>query len=324
MASGRAEPVVSVVSPFYDRAAYLPSVILTLQAQSFRDVELVIADDASRDGLAGAVEKIDAGFPVRYVRLASNRGAASARNAGIDAARGRYIALLDSDDGWHPDKLLLQLRHLEAAETPGRLVSLTRQVVKGRRSHVAPSCLMTPADDVGDYLFRQGGIIQSSMMMLSRNLAAEVRFEEGSRGHDDWSFALRLQSAGARFEMLPEPLTIYDDGTGRMRRSPSYSAARLQWLQQRRAEIGEAAYWAAVAAVASHLPKTSAANPLRLIATAHGNGAVGLPRTAYYMLSWAFPPARSLARSAFAAWAGRPSARTSRLPAAQRRNGADE
>jgi glycosyltransferase involved in cell wall biosynthesis len=243
------EPAVSVISPFYNRAGYLAAVIETLERQTFRDFELIIADDGSSDDLQDAVSNLRASFPVQYLRENENRGAASARNRGIDAARGRYIALLDSDDSWAPQKLESQFAHLEQS-SGRRLVSLTRQRVIGRNSFVAPNRLMQPGDDVGSYIFLKGGIIQSSMMFLRADFAKAVRFEEGSKRHDDWSFALRLQQAGARFQMLEEPLTIYNDQPGRERRSPNYTSARLEWLNQWREQLGETPFLAASAMVA--------------------------------------------------------------------------
>jgi hypothetical protein len=183
------------------------------------------------------------------------------------------------------------------------LVSLTRQQVLGRQSFVAPRRTMQPSDDVGGYIFLKGGIIQSSMMFLRADLAKTVRFEEGSRRHDDWSFALRLQEAGARFQMLEEPLTLYNDQPGRERRSPAYTDARLEWLRQRRGQLGEAAYLAASAMVASHL--RAGGEPLRLISDAWRRGAISSSRAAYYSLVWAVPPLRRLALGAWQLWAGK-------------------
>jgi glycosyltransferase involved in cell wall biosynthesis len=298
------DPAISVVSPFYNRADYLAVIVESLERQTFRDFELIIADDGSSDDLQGAVARLRASFPVRYLRAEENCGAASARNRGIEAARGRYIALLDSDDSWAPQKLQSQFEHLENAGESS-LVSLTRQQVRGRNSFVAPHRLMQPGDDVGSYIFLKGGIIQSSMMFLSADLAKAVRFEEGSKRHDDWSFALRLQQAGARFQMLEEPLTIYNDEPGRVRRSPTYTASRLEWLNQWREQLGEAPYLAASAMVASHLRRDRDVRTLGLIANAWRQGAIGPARAAYYALVWAIPPLRQVASGAWQLWAGR-------------------
>ena len=304
-------PLISVVSPFYNRAHHLPALLATLEAQTFRDFELVISDDGSTDELVDAVERSRTSFPTSCVRHQVNRGAAAARNTGMDVARGRYIALLDSDDGWRPDKLQKQLQHVTSHQEASRLVSLTRQIVIGASTYLAPNKTMNLADEVGSYLFLSGGVIQSSMMFLRRDLATSVRFDNESKGHDDWSFALRLQAAGARFEMLNEPLTIYNDNTGGARRSPSYSATRLQWLAERKQNLGNKAYWAAVAAVASRLEDNAEIKPLRLIANACGRGAISPWRAAYYALSWAMPSIRSIAVGARKVAAGRELARLS-------------
>lgn len=286
-------PMVSVVSPFYNRMEFLGPLVATLEAQTCKDFELVIADDGSTDQLSAAAASVTASFPVQYIRLAENRGAAAARNVAIAAARGRYIAFLDSDDAWRPNKLQAQLAHLENSQN-SQLVSLTRQFVRGQgRAYVTPGTLMTSQDRVGEYLFLKDGIIQSSMMFMSAALAKATLFDEQSKRHDDWSFALRLQERGARFEMLADPLTIYNDEPGRARRSPPYSASRLEWLQKRRVQLGEAPYLAATAAVASHLRFRWQA--LRLIGKARRAGAIGPMRALYYSLAWCFPLVRRCA-----------------------------
>lgn len=300
-------PSISVVSPFYNRQALLPDLITTLQDQTFSDFELIVVDDGSTDAIAAAVEQLNTAFPVRLIRLDRNRGAATARNVGIDAARGRYVALLDSDDAWHPEKLRLQFAQLESSANGAMLVSLTRQVVRSRQSYISPSSSMGMGDEVGNYLFLKGGVIQSSMMMLRRELAARIRFDESSRGHDDWSFALRLQAAGAHFQMLDQPLTFYDDTAGRARRSPPYSPKRLEWLQEHRRQLGEKAYWAAAAAVASHLRRQGDVDPVGIIRASHSQGAISVGRAAYYTLVWAFPALRHGARRAHQWWSSRAS-----------------
>lgn len=298
MAESAPEPLVSIISPFFNRRRYYPSLIESLKAQTFQGFEFIVVDDGSTDGLSDAIADTPTRFPTRLIRLSSNQGAASARNIGIESARAKYIALLDSDDTWYPEKLELQVRQLEKRPSDVKLVSLTRQVIRNSRSYVAPVKLMTETDSVGNYLFKCQGIIQSSMMMLRRNLAASVRFDEESRGHDDWSFALRLEAAGAHFEMLPQPLTIYDDQGGRIRRSPSYSHERLKWLAKHRNLLGDQPYWAAVAAVASRLPRETGRASLELIVEAYKHGAIGADWAAYYSLALYFPLVRTILRNA--------------------------
>ena len=108
------EPLVSVVITAWNRVGTVERAIASVHAQTFQDYEIVLVDDASTDDIAGLFEAKR--WPrVRFVRNAVNRGIAGAKNAGIDAARGRYIAFLDSDDEWLPEKLALQLEGLRAA-----------------------------------------------------------------------------------------------------------------------------------------------------------------------------------------------------------------
>lgn len=100
----RESPLVSVVIPTYNRGDLLPRALRSVQAQSYTNWELIVVDDASTDN----TREIVASAPVEvvYVRLEPpNRGAGAARNAGIEAARGEIIAMLDSDDEYLPQHL---------------------------------------------------------------------------------------------------------------------------------------------------------------------------------------------------------------------------
>lgn len=295
-------PGVSVVVPFYNRSSFLQPVVKTLERQTFKDIELIVVDDGSEDELASGLQSIQTPLRIRLVRLDRNVGAASARNAGIEEASGRYIAFLDSDDCWEPEKLYRQFMQLEKATDPHSLVSLTRQLVIGKRIYVAPRRLPMPAQPVGHYLFQSGGIIQSSMMFMSTDLAKSVRFADGARGHDDWSFALRLEEAGARFEMLPEALTTYNDEPSRARRSPSYSVSRFKWLAEHREQLGEGPYFAAQAAFASNISGNRSVDLLRMIVSAYRCGAIPMWLAAYYGASWLFPPLRTASVGVKKAW----------------------
>ena len=105
---------VSVVVPAYNRAKMLPAAIDGVVAQSLADWEALIVDDASNDATRSVVEAYR-DSRIKYLRHESNRGAAAARNTGMQVARGEYIAFLDSDDYWRPDKLALQVERLQSS-----------------------------------------------------------------------------------------------------------------------------------------------------------------------------------------------------------------
>lgn len=106
-------PVVSVIMPSYNAAAFIAASVESVQAQSYEDWELLIADDCSTDETYTIARRYAAeDGRVRASRLDSNSGAAAARNLALSAAQGRYVAFLDSDDLWKPEKLSRQLEFM--------------------------------------------------------------------------------------------------------------------------------------------------------------------------------------------------------------------
>ncbi len=111
-------PFVSVVIPTYNRLQQVTAALESVLAQSYTKFEVIIIDDGSEDGTTEHIERLirnrPAGTPaVRYL-FQANQGSSTARNRGISEARGQWIAFLDSDDKWYPDKLEQQVRAVEA------------------------------------------------------------------------------------------------------------------------------------------------------------------------------------------------------------------
>ncbi len=103
-------PLVSIITPIYNAARWLPATIATVRAQTLTDWEQILVDDRSTDGsaaIAAAAAAEDARF--RLLCTPCNSGPSAARNLALDAARGRFIAFLDADDLWHPEKLARSL-----------------------------------------------------------------------------------------------------------------------------------------------------------------------------------------------------------------------
>jgi len=107
-------PLVSVVMPAYNCEDYIGMAIESVLKQYYQNWEIIIADDCSKDGTTEIVEdykKKDS--RIFYIRLPKNRGAAVARNKAIEKASGEYLAFLDSDDLWYPEKLKEQIGFME-------------------------------------------------------------------------------------------------------------------------------------------------------------------------------------------------------------------
>ena len=104
------EPVVSVVMPAYNAEKYIEEAIHSVQAQTMTNWELIVIDDGSKDKTGGIIRGIaKKDCRIRYIKNETNVGVAKTRNTGISISRGQYVALLDSDDLWYPEKLEKQL-----------------------------------------------------------------------------------------------------------------------------------------------------------------------------------------------------------------------
>ncbi|WP_127145091.1 glycosyltransferase family 2 protein [Pelagibacterium montanilacus] len=226
-------PFFSVVIPCHGRPEALRQALASVRAQTWHDLECIVVDDGSPDSLAIAHElaRLD---DSRFILVTQHRaGAPAARNAGIIAAKGRYIALLDSDDMFLPDKLLTMRRALGRAPDPDRVLYAPALVEREPgRVWVRPDRAIGPDEDVGDYLFLANQFIQTSTLVLSRALAARVLFDPALRKGQDPDFCLRAARAGARFEMLAEPLTVWTDRTAHARVSQRFDPeGAARWLE---------------------------------------------------------------------------------------------
>ncbi|HUN86802.1 MAG TPA: glycosyltransferase family 2 protein [Terracidiphilus sp.] len=112
---GSIMPLVSIITPVYNAARWLPETLASVRGQTFANWEQILVDDGSTDDSAALVEaatRTDSRF--RLMRMLNNGGPSAARNLAIDAARGRFIAFLDADDLWLPKKLALSVEWMKA------------------------------------------------------------------------------------------------------------------------------------------------------------------------------------------------------------------
>ncbi len=108
-------PQVSIITPTYNCARFIAETIKSVQAQTFSDWEMIISDDCSTDGTYKVVEPyLQSDSRIKYICNEKNSGAAITRNNALKIAKGRWIAFLDSDDLWMPEKLERQIRFMES------------------------------------------------------------------------------------------------------------------------------------------------------------------------------------------------------------------
>lgn len=200
---------VSVVIPCFRSGATIDRAVRSVQQQVCLPMEIILVDDASGDGSLSRLRNLAAAssvVPVRVVALERNVGAASARNAGWNLAQGDYVAFLDSDDAWLPNKLQIQYGYMQ--QHPSVHATGHQHLVAGFDEAlpevVVPAVI--PARQIGrwEILLRNPFITPS--MMVQRKLA--LRFREGRRFMEDHLLWQQMVLSGLAVERLEVPLAV--------------------------------------------------------------------------------------------------------------------
>jgi glycosyltransferase involved in cell wall biosynthesis len=219
-------PRISVVIPTYERLEACRSAVSSALEQELKPLEVLVCDDGSSDGTQEALEGWAGEEPrLRYLRLPSNSGApAAARNLGAESARGDWVAFLDDDDRWLPEKLRIQS---EAIATERYDVVASDAT---RRSGGSYFGLDRPLEPDRAELLRHNPIITSTAVVRRPLLLAAGGFTDSAAGVsitgvEDYAAWLNLAYGGARFIVLPDELAVYED-TGAER--VSSAAARQE------------------------------------------------------------------------------------------------
>lgn len=222
-------PLFSVVIPVYNRTEALERAVRSCLLQSWLDYEVIVVDDGSDEPIASSLESVE-DPRVRCIRVEPNAGVSNARNVGMQQASGQYVAFLDSDDEFTPDKLAVCAREIEAQGFPHDLCLGSRIYICREGGHRAaiPSHLIEPGEDVYRYLFVRGGILSTDTLVVSRDLACQTQFRVDLTRHEDYDFMGRLAQAGAQFHMLPDALAIWHDDVdqGRLTQSTGFRQSR--------------------------------------------------------------------------------------------------
>lgn len=287
--------LVSVIIPAYNRADLLPRAIDSVLAQTYQHFEIIIVDDASTDDTQAVVQAIG-DRRIRYLRHERNQGGASARNTGIDAASGEFVAFLDSDDVWLPEKLERQLDFIgSSGEDSGNTLYYAQSVSDdGLKKIVLPKRGKLLHEALTTYLFQKGGDVQTISVILNRELAAKIRFRADLKRHQDWDFYIRLEKSGVSFAFLSEPLSVYyrDSRPDRIGAS-SVTSLSHNWLAENQDSFSPAA---ARAFRAELIAPRLAANgspgaAARLVIFAWISQSISIGHAAKLLANFLFPPA---------------------------------
>lgn len=242
-------PLFSIVIPTYNRAHTVGNAIASCLAQTVTDFEIVVVDDdKSTDDIASALLR----FVGANIRLISGfeGTAAAARNQGARVAQGKYVAFLDFDDEFLPNKLERCLPLLE--REPNTAVYSQTFVDRGvSRMWVKPARGLRDDEDILEYLLLHKFWVHPSTIVLQADHARSFPFREELGFGDDTQFAVDLCRNNIKLQMIEEPLAIYRDPGGRTQLSQTlvhFSAESpinrmfIEWVESQRPYMSEQVY----------------------------------------------------------------------------------
>jgi glycosyltransferase involved in cell wall biosynthesis len=191
LASGPARPAVTVIIPTFNRAAIVGRAIRSVLAQTCQDWELIVVDDGSTDGTEQGVRSFS-DHRIKYIRHERNRGGAAARNTGIRCARGEYVAFLDSDDEWLPEKLEKELEVFRDSDPEVGLV-YSGQIVLDERGRVLKVGMPRKSGWVHGALLESNFIGSCSRVTVKKQVLDRVAgFDETFLNGEDSDLWLRV------------------------------------------------------------------------------------------------------------------------------------
>src|SRR5689334_18487042 len=190
------KPLVSIVIPLYNKAGVIEATLACAARQLGADCEIIVVDDGSLDGSGERVKKLG----IRSLRLIeqANAGVSAARNRGVVAADGKWIALLDADDVWSDDHVAGLLRAIERTDAIAAFSNLRLQS-RGGRPAIDRRVAGQRIDNYFSFALRHGGypISASSIMVLKSELIGAGLFAEGVWSGEDIDMWCRLACRGA-------------------------------------------------------------------------------------------------------------------------------
>ncbi len=233
------DPLVSIVVPTYNRETLLPRALDSIVSQTVTDWEIILVDDGSTDGTKALAQRYQQRLGDRFVYIhRANTGCGGARNRGIDATRGRFVAFLDSDDEFMPDKLERQLSLFRLRPELGFVYSdyayidlagrrhesvfatLAKRAREVHTQQIAPGlCICT--GNLFDVLLREYFIATIVGMVRREVLGSTIRWSADPSYSAEWLFFLkvvRVCPAG----LVDEPLSLHHFVEGSVTRTSKH------------------------------------------------------------------------------------------------------
>lgn len=197
--------LVSVITPVYNVEKYIDRTLRSVFAQTYNNIEIVLVDDQSRDKSAEIIKRYQENHPeIIYYLQPENKGAGHARNKALELAKGQYVAFLDADDIWKPEKIEKQLKLLMEKNgsfcfTAIEMIDGNDKVIKGKRK----------VKEEIDYKFLLSNtMIPTSGVLIDRTVKGDFRMHL-RRGGQDYATWIKLLRDGSKAYGIDEALVGY-------------------------------------------------------------------------------------------------------------------
>lgn len=193
-------PKVSVIIPTYNRAHPVGRAIESVLNQTYQDFELIVVDDGSTDN----TEEIIKEFQLKdnriiYLKHDENKGGSAARNTGIKASKGEYIAFLDSDDEWLPEKLEIEIRILN--DDRNLIICSTGYTFINEKNGVIIGSSKVQEERISQKIVLRGQCITTNDFIADKEKVIKVGgFDEKLSARQDWDFWIRIISLGMGYQ----------------------------------------------------------------------------------------------------------------------------
>jgi len=200
-------PLITVVVPSYNRANKIADTLKSIQAQTYQNWETIVVDDGSKDNTVAIVEAIAKGDNrIHVFQHERNKGAQAARNTGIKAAKGEWIAFLDSDDEWLPDSLKMRLDY--ALKNDFSVVYSLGYIIYEDNRQELYRLPDISKDSYRGVLAQEGPMFQS--LLVKKEILEKIGYlDETAIAYQEWNTSIRLAKL-CTFGFLEIPTFIYD------------------------------------------------------------------------------------------------------------------
>lgn len=243
------KPIISTVIPTRNRPLIVERAVKSALEQTFQQIEVIVIVDGPDASTRAVLAEID-DPRLRVIELPTRGGAAAARNAGVSAALGEWIAFLDDDDEWLPQKLERQIEVATRSQYQLPIIAsrLTARSPKG--DYIRPTRFLSLSEPISEYLlarnslFQGEGLIQTSVLLTKKQLLQQVPFRTDLQRHQDWDWLLRVSNvADVGIEFVSEPLAIwYVDEKRKTISGTSNWRNSLAWLHENKHLVTPRAY----------------------------------------------------------------------------------